>query len=56
MAIHGEEPTSRRKADNDVKEGAVPAYVLDCDNTSRAKVTNDTENDNDGCINAALLV
>ena len=33
-----EESSSRRKADEDVHEGAVPAYLLDRENTSRAKV------------------
>ena len=33
-----EESSSRRKTDEDVQEGAVPAYLLDRENTSRAKV------------------
>jgi ribosome biogenesis protein NSA2 len=33
-----EESTSRRKADDNVQEGAVPAYLLDRENTTRAKV------------------
>ena len=33
-----EESSSRRKADEDVQEGAVPAYLLDRENTTRAKV------------------
>ena len=34
-----EESSSRRKADEDVQEGAVPAYLLDRENTTRAKVS-----------------
>ncbi|KAF3579491.1 hypothetical protein DY000_02031887 [Brassica cretica] len=30
-----EESSSRRKTDEDVQEGAVPAYLLDRENTSR---------------------
>ncbi|KAF3538947.1 hypothetical protein F2Q69_00018472, partial [Brassica cretica] len=37
-----EESSSRRKADEDVQEGAVPAYLLDRENTSRAKVLSNT--------------
>jgi len=37
LAMH-EESTSRRKADDNVQEGAVPAYLLDRENTTRAKV------------------
>ncbi|KAF2539350.1 hypothetical protein F2Q68_00023205 [Brassica cretica] len=37
-----EESTSRRKADEDVQEGAVPAYLLDRENTTRAKVLSNT--------------
>jgi len=33
-----DESTSRRKADDNVQEGAVPAYLLDRENTTRAKV------------------
>jgi ribosome biogenesis protein NSA2 len=33
-----EESTSRRKVDDDVQDGAVPAYLLDRENTTRAKV------------------
>lgn len=33
-----EESSTRGKADDDVNEGAVPAYLLDRENTSRAKV------------------
>lgn len=37
LAMH-EESSTRRKVDDDVHEGAVPAYLLDRDNTTRAKV------------------
>jgi hypothetical protein len=37
LAMH-EESTSRRKVDDDVQDGAVPAYLLDRENTTRAKV------------------
>ncbi|KAH0861446.1 hypothetical protein HID58_089707 [Brassica napus] len=37
-----EESSSRRKADEDVQEGAVPAYLLDRENTTRAKVLSNT--------------
>lgn len=33
-----EESSSRRKVDEDVQEGALPAYLLDRDSTTRAKV------------------
>lgn len=33
-----EESSSRRKADENVQEGAVPAYLLDREETTRAKV------------------
>jgi ribosome biogenesis protein NSA2 len=33
-----EESSSRRKADENVQEGAVPAYLLDREDTTRAKV------------------
>lgn len=33
-----EESSTRRKVDDDVHEGAVPAYLLDRENTTRAKV------------------
>ncbi|KAG5003283.1 hypothetical protein JHK86_027422 [Glycine max] len=36
LAMH-EESTSRRKTDDNVQDGAVPAYLLDRDNTTRAK-------------------
>ena len=39
LAMH-EESSSRRKVDDDVQEGAVPAYLLDRENTARAKVCN----------------
>ncbi|KAG6744963.1 hypothetical protein POTOM_051604 [Populus tomentosa] len=37
LAMH-EESTSRRKVDDDVRDGAVPAYLLDRENTTRAKI------------------
>ncbi|KAK4801014.1 hypothetical protein SAY86_021501 [Trapa natans] len=37
-----EESTSRRKVDDDVQDGAVPAYLLDRENTTRAKVLSNT--------------
>ncbi|KAJ1396060.1 Ribosomal protein S8e/ribosomal biogenesis NSA2 [Sesbania bispinosa] len=37
-----EESTSRRKADDNVQDGAVPAYLLDRENTTRAKVLSNT--------------
>ncbi|KAG6772403.1 hypothetical protein POTOM_023810 [Populus tomentosa] len=37
LAMH-EESTSRRKVDDDVQDGAVPAYLLDRENTTRAKI------------------
>ena len=33
-----EESSTRRKVDDEVQEGAVPAYLLDRENTTRAKV------------------
>lgn len=33
-----EESSSRRKVDDEVHEGAIPAYLLDRENTTRAKV------------------
>ncbi|PNY08480.1 ribosome biogenesis protein NSA2, partial [Trifolium pratense] len=33
---------SRRKADDNVQEGAVPAYLLDRENTTRAKILSNT--------------
>ncbi|BBH02173.1 Ribosomal protein S8e family protein, partial [Prunus dulcis] len=41
LAMH-EESSTRRKVDDDVHEGAVPAYLLDRDNTTRAKILNNT--------------
>ncbi|CAL5207468.1 unnamed protein product [Lathyrus oleraceus] len=41
LAMH-EESTSRRKADDNVQEGAVPAYLLDRENTTRAKILSNT--------------
>ena len=37
LAMH-EESSSRRKVEDDVHEGAVPAYLLDRETTTRAKV------------------
>ena len=37
LAMH-EESSTRRKVDDDVSKGAVPAYLLDRENTTRAKV------------------
>lgn len=41
LAMH-EESSSRRKVDDDVQDGAVPAYLLDRDATTRAKVLSNT--------------
>ncbi|KAK8468256.1 hypothetical protein PHAVU_007G268100 [Phaseolus vulgaris] len=41
LAMH-EESTSRRKTDDNVQDGAVPAYLLDRDTTARAKVLSNT--------------
>ncbi|XP_058786867.1 uncharacterized protein LOC131661358 [Vicia villosa] len=41
LAMH-EESTIRRKADDNVRDGAVPAYLLDRDNTNRAKILSNT--------------
>lgn len=38
LAMH-EESSSRRKVDDEVQEGAVPAYLLDRENTTRAKAS-----------------
>lgn len=38
LAMH-EESSTRRKVDDDVHEGAVPAYLLDRENTARAKAS-----------------
>lgn len=37
LAMH-EESSTRRKVDDNVQEGALPAYLLDRDETTRAKV------------------
>ncbi|KAJ9174137.1 hypothetical protein P3X46_017197 [Hevea brasiliensis] len=37
-----EESTSRRKVDDEVHEGAVPAYLLDHENTTRPKIMSNT--------------
>lgn len=37
LAMH-EESSTRRKVDDEVQEGAMPAYLLDRENTTRAKV------------------
>lgn len=34
-----DESSSRRKVDDKVHDGAIPAYLLDRDTTTRAKVT-----------------
>lgn len=39
LAMHSER-TNRHKADDQVEDGAVPAYLLDRDQTARAKVNN----------------
>ncbi|KAL7265424.1 hypothetical protein ACSBR1_003240 [Camellia fascicularis] len=36
LAMH-EESSSRRKVDDDVQEGAIPAYLLDHETTTRGK-------------------
>ncbi|GMY25378.1 ribosome biogenesis protein NSA2 homolog [Fagus crenata] len=41
LAMH-EESSTRRKVDDEVQEGAVPAYLLDRENTTRAKVLSNT--------------
>ncbi|TXG58139.1 hypothetical protein EZV62_015968 [Acer yangbiense] len=41
LAMH-EESSSRRKVDDEVQEGAVPAYLLDRESTTRAKVLSNT--------------
>lgn len=38
LAMH-EESSTRRKFDDNVREGALPAYLLDRDETTRAKVS-----------------
>lgn len=37
LAMH-EESSNRRKVDDDVHEGAIPAYLMDRETTTRAKV------------------
>ncbi|CAL9244128.1 unnamed protein product [Arabidopsis halleri] len=37
-----EESSSRKKADENVHEGVVPAYLLDREDTTRAKVLSNT--------------
>lgn len=39
-----DESSSRRKVDDKVHDGAIPAYLLDRDTTTRAKVTESFEN------------
>lgn len=39
-----EESSSRRKVDDDVQEGAIPAYLMDRDTTTRAKVSDSGAN------------
>lgn len=41
LAMH-EESSSRRKVDEDVHDGALPAYLLDRESTTRAKVLSNT--------------
>jgi ribosome biogenesis protein NSA2 len=41
LAMH-EESSTRRKADDNVHDGAIPAYLLDRDETTRAKVLSNT--------------
>ncbi|PIA54346.1 hypothetical protein AQUCO_00900703v1 [Aquilegia coerulea] len=41
LAMH-EESSSRRKVDDEVHEGALPAYLLDREQTTRAKVLSNT--------------
>lgn len=45
-----EESSSRRKVDDKVHDGAIPAYLLDRDTTTRAKVANLS------CAHTQLLV
>ncbi|KAM1346758.1 hypothetical protein ACFX13_036777 [Malus domestica] len=40
--IMHEESSTRRKVDDDVHEGSIPAYLLDRDTTTRAKILNNT--------------
>ncbi|KAH7279470.1 hypothetical protein KP509_37G021300 [Ceratopteris richardii] len=41
LAMHSEK-SKRRKVDDNVQEGAIPAYLLDRDETTRAKVLSNT--------------
>ncbi|OAY63896.1 Ribosome biogenesis protein NSA [Ananas comosus] len=41
IAMH-EESSTRRKVDDNVRDGAIPAYLLDRDTTTRAKVISNT--------------
>ncbi|KAL4339812.1 hypothetical protein GQ457_08G017520 [Hibiscus cannabinus] len=41
LAMH-EESSSRRKVDDEVQDGAIPAYLMDRENTTRAKVLSNT--------------
>nr|XP_016499775.1 PREDICTED: ribosome biogenesis protein NSA2 homolog [Nicotiana tabacum] len=41
LAMH-EESSSRRKVDDDVHDGAVPAYLMDRETTTRAKILSNT--------------
>ncbi|KAI0529609.1 hypothetical protein KFK09_002163 [Dendrobium nobile] len=41
LAMH-DESTTRRKVDDNVQDGAIPAYLLDRDTTTRAKVLSNT--------------
>ncbi|KAF2289619.1 hypothetical protein GH714_037545 [Hevea brasiliensis] len=41
LAMH-DESTSRRKVDDEVHEGAIPVYLLDRENTTRAKIMSNT--------------
>jgi len=41
LAVH-EESSSRRKVDDEVHEGAIPAYLLDRESTNRAKTLSNT--------------
>ncbi|MBA0587913.1 hypothetical protein Gorai_001033, partial [Gossypium raimondii] len=41
LAMH-EESSTRRKVDDEVQDGAIPAYLMDRENTTRAKVLSNT--------------
>uniref|UniRef100_A0A1S3Y7S7 Ribosome biogenesis protein NSA2 homolog n=1 Tax=Nicotiana tabacum TaxID=4097 RepID=A0A1S3Y7S7_TOBAC len=41
LAMH-EESSSRRKVDDDVHDGAIPAYLMDRETTTRAKILSNT--------------